>query len=155
MLSLADDDKRCHSLISFHCGSAGIYSIESVIQQLIFNNQQKRNESLTKLAYCVQNALNSKNYDELLYGRVSLLYALCFVENELKSVINIEDLSVIRIEDSKRQLVQRILESGIEGRSEQRSPSLAYHYSWHGKEYCGAGSYLINHIKFLDLFLNQ
>ena len=104
-----------------------------------FNDQPKRDKYLGELVVCVQDALNSKNYDELLYGRVSLLYALCFIEAELKNVINILELSnIIQINESKRLLVQKILSSGIEGRKQLKDPLLFFHYSWHNREYCGA-----------------
>ena len=141
--------ERSHSLISFHCGDAGIYAIEAVIQHLIFNHERNRDRYLTKLVGCVQNAVGSKNYDELLYGRVSLLYALCFVENELKASVNIHELqNVIRLDDLKRELVQKILSSGVEGRQQESDPSLSYHYRWHGKAYCG--TYFVMYI-FLNL----
>lgn len=129
-------------MISFHCGGAGIYAIESIVQHLIFKNERERDKNLMKLVSCVEDAINprSKNYDELLYGRVSLLYALCFVEknltdNDSNSIQQLEH--VIKLDDCKRQVVQKILSSGIEQRQQERTPLLNYHYAWHGKQYTG------------------
>ena len=106
------------------------------MQHVIFHDHRARDKCLTKLASCVEEATSAKkNYDEMLYGRVSLLYALCFVENELKNEPAIQ--SVIQLENCKRQVVQRMLSSGVEGRQSHDRPLLNYHYAWHGKEYCG------------------
>lgn len=107
---------------------------------MIFGDKRARDKCLAKLVGCVQEAISSKkNYDEMLYGRVSMLYALCFVENELANdpAVRQELESVMQLENCKRQVVQRMLVSGAEGRQSQSRPLLNYHYAWHGKEYCG------------------
>ena len=120
------------------CGEVCIYAIESVVQHLIFNDQKARDKYLAKLASCVEHAIEQKNYDELLYGRASLLYALCFVENELKNHLNISQLNhVIQLDDCKRRVVQKIINSGVEGRQLESNALLHYHYAWHGKAYTG------------------
>lgn len=110
------------------------------MQHVIFGDRRARDKCLAKLAGCVEEACSTKkNYDEMLYGRVSLLYALCFVENELgtESSLQQELEPVIQLENCKSRLVQRMLVSGVEGRQALSRPLLNYHYSWHGKEYCG------------------
>lgn len=78
---------------------------------------------------------------------MSILYALCFVENELKT--DVQELeTVIQLDNCKRQVVQKILDSGVHGRQNHSQPLLKFHYAWHGKEYCGKCSAFVKFKKF-------
>lgn len=102
---------------------------------------QERDILLAQLPELVNEACKSRHCDEMLYGRASSLYGLCFLEEHLSQAA----LDRVSWSQLKKKLVRRMIESSnlttqqirakYNGQLPEGLPPLFYY--WHDTAYLG------------------
>lgn len=118
--------------VTFLCGDAGPLAVGAVVHHKL-QNEKESNDCIMKLLQLHKSVVNpdADLPDELLYGRAGYLYALLYLNTEIRP-------DTVPQETIK-EMVDAVIESGKtlskEERKTDRCPLL---FQWHNKQYVGA-----------------
>ncbi|RWS04592.1 lanC-like protein 2 [Dinothrombium tinctorium] len=112
---------------TFLCGSLGPIALSAVV----YHKKSMADKSVEMIKRLVAIDTSREQYDEMLYGRAGILYALLFVKKAIATQTIIEDRHI-------RNIIEHIIKSGQKTAQKEGKHSSPLYYYWHDSAYVGA-----------------